>query len=146
MPEDLKVSQMGSSPLPPPFRGLHSPGVRKHCQIIFACYFRKLSNQKWDDVTPSFIRADRQIEVRHSEFDDTSLTTKWILMILKIKPAAHGKGNNPAMRNWSEIKHKGAIYIVIGVHESHCPLEIYLTDWLLWFNRGRDTERYCTTV
>ena len=35
MPEDLKVSQNGSSLLPPPFRGLHSPGVRKHCQIIF---------------------------------------------------------------------------------------------------------------
>ena len=40
MPEDLKLSQISSSPLPPPFRGLHSPGVRKHCQIIFACYFR----------------------------------------------------------------------------------------------------------
>ena len=25
------------------FRGLHSPGVRKHGQIIFACYFRKSS-------------------------------------------------------------------------------------------------------
>ena len=43
MPENLKVSQIGSSPLPPPFRGLHSPGVRKLCQIIFACYFRKSS-------------------------------------------------------------------------------------------------------
>ena len=43
MPEDLKLSQIGSSPLPPPFRELHSPGVRKHCQIIFACYFRKSS-------------------------------------------------------------------------------------------------------
>ena len=43
MPEDLKVSQIGSSPLPPLFRGLHSPGVRKRCQIIFACYFRKSS-------------------------------------------------------------------------------------------------------
>ena len=43
MPEDLKVSQIGSSPLPPPFRELHSPGVRKHGQIIFACYFRKSS-------------------------------------------------------------------------------------------------------
>ena len=42
MPEDLKVSQIGSSPLPPPFRGLHSPRVKKHCQIIFACYFWKL--------------------------------------------------------------------------------------------------------
>ena len=41
MPEDLKLSQIGSSQLPPPFRGLHSPGVRKHCQIIFACYFQK---------------------------------------------------------------------------------------------------------
>ena len=29
MPEDLKLSQIGSSPLPPPFRGLLSPGVRK---------------------------------------------------------------------------------------------------------------------
>ena len=43
MPEDFKASQIGSSPLPPPFKGLHSPGVRKHCQIIFACYFRKSS-------------------------------------------------------------------------------------------------------
>ena len=43
MPEDFKVSQIGSSPLPPPFRGLHSLGVRKQCQIIFACYFRKSS-------------------------------------------------------------------------------------------------------
>ena len=46
MLEDLKLSQIGSSPLPPPFRGLHSPGVRKHCQIIFACYFRKSSIQR----------------------------------------------------------------------------------------------------
>ena len=46
MPEDLKVSQIGSSLLPPPFRGLHSPGVRKHCQIIFTCYFRKSSIEK----------------------------------------------------------------------------------------------------
>ena len=43
MPEDLKLSQIGSSPLPPPFRGLHSPGVRKRCEMIFACYFRKSS-------------------------------------------------------------------------------------------------------
>ena len=43
MPEDLKLPQIGSSQLPTPFRGLHSPGVRKHCQIIFACYFRKSS-------------------------------------------------------------------------------------------------------
>ena len=43
MPEDLKLSQIGSSQLPSPFRGLHSPGVRKHGQIIFACYFRKSS-------------------------------------------------------------------------------------------------------
>ena len=46
MPEDLKLSQIGSSQLPPPFRGLHSPGLRKHCQIIFACYFRKSSIRK----------------------------------------------------------------------------------------------------
>ena len=36
MPEDLKLSQIGSSPLPPSFRGLHSPGVRKHCQRLFS--------------------------------------------------------------------------------------------------------------
>ena len=41
MPEDLKLLQIGSFQLPPPFRGLHSPGVRKHFQIIFASYFRK---------------------------------------------------------------------------------------------------------
>ena len=46
MPEDLKLSQIGSSELPPPFRGLHSPGVRKHYQIIFACYFRKSAIEK----------------------------------------------------------------------------------------------------
>ena len=43
MPKYLKLLQIGSSLLPPPFRGLNSPGVRKHCQIIFACYFQKLS-------------------------------------------------------------------------------------------------------
>ena len=43
MPEDIILSQIGSSQLPPPFRGLYSPGVRKRCQIIFACYFRKSS-------------------------------------------------------------------------------------------------------
>ena len=43
MPEDLKLSQIGYPPQPPPSRGLHSPGVRKHCQMIFACYFRKSS-------------------------------------------------------------------------------------------------------
>ena len=46
MPEDPKLSQIGSSPLPPPFRGLHSPGVRKNCQIIFPCYSRKSSISK----------------------------------------------------------------------------------------------------
>ena len=50
MPEDLKLSQIGSSQLPPPFRGLHSPGVRKHCQIIFACYFQKSSiSRHWNN-------------------------------------------------------------------------------------------------
>ena len=43
MPEDLKLLQIGSSQLPPPFRGLHSPRVRKHCQITIACYFQKSS-------------------------------------------------------------------------------------------------------
>ena len=39
MPEDLKLSQTGSSLLLTPFRGLHSPRIRKYCQIIFACFF-----------------------------------------------------------------------------------------------------------
>ena len=48
MPEDLKLSQINSSLLPPPFRGLHSPGVRKHCQIIFfTCYFREATVSKY---------------------------------------------------------------------------------------------------
>ena len=45
MPEDLKLSQIGSSPLPPPLRGLHSPGVRKlsnylrllFLEIVYCC-------------------------------------------------------------------------------------------------------------
>ena len=41
------MSQIGSSPLSPPLRGVHSPGVRKHCQIIFGCYFRKKIKKKW---------------------------------------------------------------------------------------------------
>ena len=58
MPDDLKVSQIGSSPLPPPFRGLHSPGVRKHCQIIFACYFRKSSiNEALTELEMALIAA-----------------------------------------------------------------------------------------
>ena len=51
MPEDLKLSQISSFQLPPPFRGLHSPGVRKHCQIVFACYFRKLSIRFWRPIS-----------------------------------------------------------------------------------------------
>ena len=42
MPEDLKLSQIGSSPLPPPFRGLHSPGVRKHCQNYLRLLFPEI--------------------------------------------------------------------------------------------------------
>ena len=57
MPEDLKLSQIGSFQLPPPFRGLHSPGVRKHCQIIFACYFRKSS------ILPFFVVVDWHIHM-----------------------------------------------------------------------------------
>ena len=34
MPEHLKLSQIGSSQLPPPFRVLHSPGVRKHSNYL----------------------------------------------------------------------------------------------------------------
>ena len=54
MPEDLKLSQIDSSQLPPPFRGLHSHGVRKHYQIIFACYFRKSS------IVPQSVLRQRQ--------------------------------------------------------------------------------------
>ena len=55
MPEDLKLSQIGSSQLPPPFRGLHSPGVTKHCQIIFACYFRISSIERAHRVGKAII-------------------------------------------------------------------------------------------
>ena len=33
MPKDLKLSQIGSSQLPPPFRRLHSPGVKKTVKL-----------------------------------------------------------------------------------------------------------------
>ena len=42
MPEDLKPSQIGSFPLSPPFRGLHSPGVRKHCQVYLRLLFPEI--------------------------------------------------------------------------------------------------------
>ena len=71
MPEDLKLSQIGSSQLPPPFRGLHSPGVRKHCQIIFACYFRKSSISTLSPfligrmfVRPNILRTLRRTMIR----------------------------------------------------------------------------------
>ena len=37
MPEDLKLSQIGSSQLRPPFRGLHSPGVKKKPLSNYLC-------------------------------------------------------------------------------------------------------------
>ena len=59
MPEDLKLSQIGSSQLPPPFRGLHSPGVRNNCQIIFVCYFPEIvySGRIWRKVPESDARS-----------------------------------------------------------------------------------------
>ena len=74
MPEDLKVSQIGSSPLPPQFRGLHSTGVRKHCQIIFACYFRKSSIE--NDTTCSFCRKERD-SVNHIFWSCTYVGSFW---------------------------------------------------------------------
>ena len=68
MPKDLNPSLIGSSQLPPPFRGIHSPGVRKHCQIIFACYFRKscivgygteqANSMVMEDQSPNRLAAD----------------------------------------------------------------------------------------
>ena len=74
MPEDLKLSQIGSSPLPPPFRGFHSPGVRKRCQIIFACYFRKSSIE--NDITCSFCRKERY-SVNHKFWSYTYEGSFW---------------------------------------------------------------------
>ena len=61
MPEDQELLQIGSSQLPPPFRGLHSPGVRKHCQIIFASYFRKSSILRL--VQNNFVSASIQYDL-----------------------------------------------------------------------------------
>ena len=73
MPEDLKLSQIGSSQLPPPFRGLHYPGVRKHCQIIFACYFRKSS------IEPSHFE-DQWTVIMHSGKSGQNL---WLAVTVK---------------------------------------------------------------
>ena len=62
MPEDLKLSQIGSSQLPPPFRGLHSPGVRKNCKIIFTCYFRKFSIVPEVTLTAKMVLLGQQCE------------------------------------------------------------------------------------
>ena len=75
MPEDLKLSQIGSSQLPPPLRGLHSPGVRKHCQIIFACYFRKSSIGATSDAcVPVLLGGGRCTAWRWPPDVDTPLT------------------------------------------------------------------------
>ncbi len=71
MPEDLKLSQIGSSQLPPPFRGLHSPGVRKHCQIIFACYFRKSSIKHKRFRQRVFVRC-KKIDIKYNEKEEGS--------------------------------------------------------------------------
>ena len=73
MSEDLKVSQIGSSPLPPPFRGLHSPGVRKNCQIIFAWYFRKSSIMKKKSKPE---KAKKTITLEKSTFTQREHKTK----------------------------------------------------------------------
>ena len=53
MPEDLKLSQIGSSQMPPPFRGLHSPRVRKlsnYLCLLFLeiVYFLEKKGRKMD--------------------------------------------------------------------------------------------------
>ena len=57
MPEDLKVSQIGSSPLPPPFRRLHQskktlklslPVISRNCLLIAKS---KTESQDYPDVT-----------------------------------------------------------------------------------------------
>ncbi len=59
MPEDLKLSQIDSSQLLPPFRV-----VRNHCQIIFACYFRKMSIVGWLFVAVVYLAVAQRQPIR----------------------------------------------------------------------------------
>ena len=125
MPEDLKVSQIGSSPLPPPFRGLHSPGVRKLCQIIFACYFRKSSI-----VT---LRAQEQCE-------------RWTWTPIPV--SAYGLCHEATLKKKKKKKKKSKYtFAKLKVERSRCVVNTFLRSMLLnkppkhthmkspWYNR-----------
>ena len=101
MPEVLKVSQIGFSPLLPPFRGLDSPGVRKHSQIIFACYFRKssiLRQAQQGAVTCTTCTQNGENPSRCSTRDAKDLLVKseWRAG----KDRAHYRGMSPRNKCW----------------------------------------------
>ena len=145
MPEDLKLSQIGSSQLPPPFRGLHSPAVRKHCQIIFACYFRKSSI-----VSVHFLRDKQWVE--YCEEIPTSLVTSMeehaglradrvLLLCMAMGQGYSGPGNDvfgadrpvtdPAKANRSTAVH---------------PVLYYYSNITRTINTDEELEDYCEFV
>ena len=84
MPEDLKLSQIGSSQLLPPFRGLHSPGVRKlsnyFCLLIREIvYLRDLSLALDGDTTICTVSHGNLSCITRSSYDSD---LKWIIIAL----------------------------------------------------------------
>ena len=96
MPEDLKLLQIGSSQLPPPFRGLHSPGVVKHCQIIFACYFWKSSISK--QISTGMRGEEKQMGKKEKEKKST------LNIQIPVVVAVKERGNRKSDRTEIEAK------------------------------------------
>ena len=124
LPEDLKVSQIGSSPLPPPFRGLHSLGVRKYCQIIFACYFRKSS------ITYVICSPLTTVARSHAGFDYVITTSTSALVVVHEQKNGPFKNNNKTniidksvgcYADFKLVKHFESLYSYFA--EMHFPIE-----------------------
>ena len=110
MPEDLKLSQISSSQLLPPFRGLHSPGVRKHCQIMSACYFLKSCIR----LAHSQDQVNDLISLAHSQ-DEVNK----IIILISLHCTTNYKG-------WREVREKvcvggGGGYAAHGQPSSNQP-------------------------
>ena len=70
MPEDLKLSQIGSSQLPPPFRGLHSPGVRKLSNYLCLLFLEIVYSQSFFSAAGSADTSQEEEDMEDDQGDE----------------------------------------------------------------------------